>query len=680
MRSAHKALTLAATAFWPAWMALRCLAPEAAQAAAEATPFVPLFGAGVLCWSLAAIGARLLPPSDPPASATERTALGMLVGWCLLSVATFVLAALHALSCLTVGLLFTLAAGVSWCLPSPLRGAPSPAEAIRRARQATPVQAGMATAVGLLLAFSLLGSLAPTTDSDSLLYHLGVPAQYVRAGGFVYIPQNLWSNTPLFAETLNTAALAVMNQTLARLFTFASYALVLALVYALVRRHFPHADALAATLLAGSIPLLAILGSTAYNDPMLIAYALGGLLASVNSRQSRSPGWFPVGCVLLGAAASIKYAGFVWLGLLVPAGAISLVRHRPKGWRPQLLIGVALAAVLPGLWLLKNGVCTGNPVFPLAYGLLDGRDWSADLAARYYEHMRGFGLREHGVLGVLAAPVAIVLEDITGRKSFGPAIGIGPLYLLALPLFFWIRGAGRLALWMRLLVVLLYLAWALSVQHLRYLLPGLVVYAVVIAESAGRLVDRPPSTPRSAAHLVILLAGLAHFLWFAAVQQKEFRPQQGVFGVAARARYLSASKSMTYYDTVQYANRTLSQEDRILFVGEWRTFYTEIPFVADAGPNGATIARYVTDAATPEEAVRRLRADGFTHLLVNWSSWDTLNANFGYLPYDTDVARRTMRVIGMLPLAYFRPDRAVLLRTDIPSAAPGQARDADAGS
>jgi hypothetical protein len=324
--------------------------------------------------------------------------------------------------------------------------------------------------------------------------------------------------------------------------------------------------------------------------------------------------------------------------------------------------------------LAKNSAYTGNPVFPLAYGLLDGRDWSPELAQRYYDHMQQFGLRDEGLLGVVRAPFLAAL-DYDARDHpprFGTAIGIGPMYLLLLPLFLSYRGMGRLGLWLRLFAVLLFVEWAFTVQHLRYLLPGLVVYGLAVAEGAGRLVDQPPRTPRSAAQLIICAAGFAQFLWFAAVQQERFAPQQALFGLQAREQYLR--QRVGYYDAIQYANRTLGSRHRILFVGEWRTFYTEVPFVADAGPSGATIARYVMGTRTVEEAIARLRAGGFTHVLVSWSAWQTLTANFDYLPPDSEAGRRTEQLIGLLPVVY-HGGQAVLLRIE----APAQ-RGGDAGS
>ena len=632
-------LAYAALAFWPLWTAFLALAPHHAWAAAEATPLLPLAGI-VLIWApAAAVGARLLPACGLSPRPGQDTLFATLAGLGVLSFAVFALSAAQVLYPVVLGALMTALAAVAAFAKTDLLPASLDLRASLRSLGARPAgrppghqSTIMLALLAAFLLLALLGALAPASDNDTLLYHLAAPQRYLDHHGLFYIPENLWTNVPLFTEMLYTLGLGLMNQTLARLFVFSFYLLVLSGAALFCRRHFPQANPLAAALLIGSIPSLAILNSTNLNEFALLAYALGALFAFVNLWREGDPRWLVVVGLLAGCAASVKYTGFLWL-VLVPIGAWRLCRRgqASRPWRP-IASAAALCLLLPGCWLVRNAVYTGNPVFPLAYSRLDGGGWPPDRAAAYFEHMRHFGYRAQGPWGIVWPVVATAYD----HAAFGSRlIGIGPLLLLAMPLPLLHRhGRPRLASALLWLALLLYLAWAVTVQVLRYLLPTLVICSLVIAEAMGRLVDRPPSTPRSTAHLVLIVAAVFHLAWFATVQQKEFAPQQGLLGVRARQQYLS--RYVLSYRTVQLANQALRPQDKLLLIGEWRTFYLRVPFEADAGPNEPIILRYLRGASTPEDVARRLRADGFTHLLYDPSSVEVLGTAFGYIPRQTE--------------------------------------------
>lgn len=622
-RVAYLALT-----FWPLWTAFRVLAPRGSWHAAEASPLLPLAGI-VLIWASAApVGARLLAAFGLSPRPGQHCLFATLIGFGVLSFAVFGLSAAQLLYPLVLGILMTALAalaafGGTELLPDGLELR----SWLRSLREPGHQSTVMLALLGLFLLLGLLGALAPATDNDTLLYHLAAPQRYLDHHGLFYIPENLWTNVPLFTEMLYTLGLGLMNQALARLFVVTFYLLALAATALFCRRHFPRANPLAAALLVGSIPLLAILNCTNLNEFALIAYALGALFAFVNLWREGEARWLILVGLLAGCASSVKYTGFVWLALL-PVGAwrVCSTGQTPRPWRP-VVAAAALALLLPGCWLVKNAVYTGNPVFPLAYSLFDGGQWPAERAAAYFEHMREFGHRTRGLFGVIWPLVGTAWD----HAAFGSRlIGIGPLFLLALPLALLLRrDRPRLATGLIWLALVLYLVWALTVQSLRYLLPTLTICSLIIVEAMGRLVDRPPSTPRSAAHLVLILAAVCHLAWFATVQQREFAPQRGILGNRARQDYLA--EHVLSYQIVRLANETLGPEGRALLIGEWRTFYLRVPFAADAGPNEPIILRYLEGASTPQAVAQRLRADGFTHVLYDRISVQLLRDNFGYI-------------------------------------------------
>ncbi len=107
-----------------------------------------------------------------------------------------------------------------------------------------------------------------------------------------------------------------------------------------------------------------------------------------------------------------------------------------RSWRIAAAYAAGVA-VLIGPWLVKNVIDTGNPVYPLAYGLFGGHDWDAALQAKWSA--------AHGPRPVTLdalddrparrrRPVGLAVAAVPGPGAAGAAAARG-------------RGAPALALW-----------------------------------------------------------------------------------------------------------------------------------------------------------------------------------------------------------------------------------------
>jgi hypothetical protein len=180
-----------------------------------------------------------------------------------------------------------------------------------------------------------------------------------------------------------------------------------------------------------------------------------------------------------------------------------------------------------------------------------------------------------------------------------------PIFLMFVPLVAFARNLPRAALPMALLAGGGLLAWALTTQVTRYLMPVLPLFAILAALAAARL-PRWLSVP---AVLWCLLYGL--FL-FAALQET-VGVYRVVTGVESRDAYLS--RRVTYYPAARFLD-TLPRDARVLFAGEGRTYYAAREAVAATPFDRPAIERY--DRGAGEGALTAaLRKDGITHLLVS---------------------------------------------------------------
>jgi len=659
----QRRLLLLCGAFWLLWLVLRRAAPASATYLAEAAPIIPLV-AFLSLWLMAvALGGRLLDKLHlGELTAGERLFFASLLGFAALSVTMFILAALELLHDWAVCGWFAFAA---ICLSVTLRAGSTPPLLWREwwhdLRSSKPAKQCAVALLAFSLVLGIAGAMAPATDNDTLLYHLAAPSIYVQHGGFVYVPHNLWTNIPLFTEMMYSAGLCVMNQTLARLFVPCSYLLLLVGCWCFTRRHLPQASPWLPALLVGSIPLLAILNSTSLNDVTLLAYEMAALFAFVGFWRARTTperrSWLILCAVACGAAGAIKYVGLLPALVLIPASLLRLAAvERWRGAAVGSLICLAGMA-LPGMWLGKNVVYTGNPVYPVAFSVFGGRNWTADLAAEYKDHMMGFGLHDEGLLGALKAPALIAFDE----ERFGSKLGPGPLFLLLAPLaLFSVRRISRTGRFIFAYALVHYVAWAVGPQVVRYIMPGLVVWSFVLAESVATLPGRPAPVkgraskakgPRALVRGIVCAGAAFNIAWFAVSQQALIRPFDAIWGMQARQAYIQ--REVPYYNTISYANTAIGDTGKVLFVGEWRTFYTQVPFEADTGPDVTIICEYVNQASDLDDLVAALSRDGFTHVLYNPAAEELLQRTFGYLRFASPDKERMYRELPtQLPLVH----------------------------
>jgi hypothetical protein len=299
----------------------------------------------------------------------EGLSYPLVIGLTALGTVSFLLALCHLLyPVVVIGGLLTLASAggvrmVRRLLQRPLRvSAPEPITLL---------------AISLVLCFAPL-ALVPSIPHDSVVYHLALPAEYLRHHALVSYPYNLNANMPHYVEMLFAPALAGGGVVAATLLSYQFSLLILLGFVSLAARleMAPMAGMLCLVYLASPavrwhIPLT-------YIEPALgcvLLFALGLLL---RWREEQRRAQLLACCWLVGWAMGCKYT--IWYmaaGLPLAILLVKLAQRRPPR---ELLRGLILptaivaAPVVP--WLLRQWVVTGDPVFPNLYRLLGSSTWS----------------------------------------------------------------------------------------------------------------------------------------------------------------------------------------------------------------------------------------------------------------------------------------------------------------
>jgi hypothetical protein len=441
----------------------------------------------------------------------------------------------------------------------------------------------------LLAALMILAALAPSVESDGLRYHLAAPQEWFRNGRFALLPLNANSNLPahlgILATLSGVGTLGVSYQLLNVVHTLAATLMVAAIVRLLASDAPPWASPLA-SLLFLSAPVVMAVGAWPFADLASVAY----LLAASYLLAAREGSW-RVG-LLLGAAVATK------LSALPQAGLLGLIALAMLPWRNHLPLIVAGTAVV-GPWFLKSWLYHANPLYPLAYGVFGGPEWSAENAQFYAEKAAEKGLGR-GALALLLSP-----WNVTTRWQAFEAHNPGPALLgLLLPALF---VKGRTALTAVGLLALSWLVWFFTYQSVRFLLYPLAL--IVVLGTAGLA-----SVLRSRAILWALV--IASALWGFQYRLATTPTFQAALGFIGRDPWISAR--FNGYPATRFLQSEVEQNEPVYYIGEHRPAYAgKYRPVSSDWFDTPRILLDIRLTTTNEELLTQLRAGGVRFILLN---------------------------------------------------------------
>jgi hypothetical protein len=470
----------------------------------------------------------------------------------------------------------------------------------------------------LPLAGYLLMATVPPWDRDEMVYHLALPRQFALAGRYVRPDDNVFASLPLGWESavsllyaLGSKGEPIFNPRLLGAWTAGAAALA---TTGLARAIGARAAWVAgAALLA--IPTFVEFGASAYVEPYLVLLVTLALTAVARTLRGE-PRWLLPGAVLAGVAASVKYPGLAAAVLL----ALLLLVDTTNVRQTARFLGVALLVGCP--FYIRNALQRHNPFFPLAFNLFGGLGWDAVRSEAYWQTLRAYGGR--GLGGALALPVRLfVARDLVHgfEGSIGPVAGAGAMAAVVLalrhgraPLSRMRRPpwAGLPALAVALFAGAWFFFWAFSVQQARFFLPAVPALLALLAAGISL------SAPRE--RWLGGLALAASVAWGAGIYAQLWSRQltsAWLTGALDRdallARLLPES-----YPALRELEELVPPGGRVWLV--WTrgyTYYLDRPYRLDSVFEGWRFEALLESSTSPEALQGSLRAEGFTHVLVN---------------------------------------------------------------
>ena len=324
----------------------------------------------------------------------------------------------------------------------------------------------------------LLGAALPSTDFDANEYHLQGPKEYFQNGRIAFLPHNVYTSFPFGTEMLTLLAMVLRQDwyrgALAGKVVLMCFAPLTALgLFAEGRRWFGTTAGVIAAAIFLTTPWVYRFSTIAGAEGGLTFYLFATLFAvglmleqpreSAEARLFSKAGLLLAG-FLAGSAMACKYPGV--LSVVIPLGLTlmitvgrslksEIISRAHRVWKVTWPYLIGVVAVM-GPWLIKNAAETGNPVYPLLYGVFGGRDWDAELDAKW---KAAHSPRAHSLCGpedtaFSACNLAQNVIDVAGRSDWHNAL----LFAFA-PLAFLKRETRGRVKWLWLYVTYLVLTW-----------------------------------------------------------------------------------------------------------------------------------------------------------------------------------------------------------------------------
>jgi hypothetical protein len=233
--------------------------------------------------------------------------------------------------------------------------------------------AALALLAGWSVAAAWLGSAVPSVGRDTLTFHLPEVVRWMQTGTIWRIDQfePLLANAyyPQNGDALNLALLVPFHgDAFVRVLSVFSLLVLALAVYALARelRAPPGAAAVGAALLA-SLPISVLTAEEGAKTDLwcIAALAVAGLFL-VRHLRTHTATDLMLGALALGLGAGTKWYGLTAAAAIAAAWAIARVVERPRiRWLAREAgIVLGLSALGGGLWLVRNWIEVGNPLFP----------------------------------------------------------------------------------------------------------------------------------------------------------------------------------------------------------------------------------------------------------------------------------------------------------------------------
>lgn len=492
--------------------------------------------------------------------------------------------------------------------------------------------------VSVVFLFSLVSTfiicMLPESSNDGLAYQLTLPKLFLQQSSIAPIEFEVRSYRSFLQNILYLPGLMLGNAPIAKLFHWVTGFLLVLAVAALVDKKTGNKDL---SILMGALlwltPTLINQVTTTYVDVGVTFFVFLSVYPLIGESQVRKADIFYSG-IFMGIAISIKFlAATACISALIYLFWRILKNRFAKDECLKVIIWGMGILVGCGFWFVRNGLLTGNPVYPYLTSLFNKEavtfPWDSDytLAGLPRTWMNYF----------------LVLWNLTFRPiAFDYHHWIGPAYFVLLPVAVYGACKERKNLPYLFLIWLMTTTWFLTARISRYLMPMFPFYLISAAFGLNFLQRQ---FPKGILPLMVKSINTLLIAFLFAVSINHFRiqflPILRIWSVEQYLEYTERTVGIS-----NWINQNLPLDSKILVRGEGRLFYFDRTVIFE---DFFTILSKYQEGRTPAQMAAVLKDMGFTHLLDALSLLHGAASNrsaFDLLIHDPLLVRKVIRMVS----------------------------------
>ncbi|MBI2119616.1 MAG: glycosyltransferase family 39 protein [Elusimicrobia bacterium] len=458
---------------------------------------------------------------------------------------------------------------------------------------------------GIILAM-LLRSFIPDQFYDSLQYHMALPQSYINHHKIFKIPYNCHFGMPQNTEMLFTLGLLLGgDDTIPLLFQLACGILIL---ITLINES--NQGSFLAALLWLTTPLVIENLRFTKTDLFLSLYITLAFFLIINWKiQDINYKNLILSGIFAGFALGTKYTGIFFLGFL------SIILYlKMKGLeiskKIKLLIIFFSVSLIPFLpWLMKNVLFLKNPFYPFfqnifGYQMMRPENWTVFVNENHQFY--------NSFLNLTSIPKFLWRNTFFGFEY--PSMNfIGPLWFAFLPLLiFFSYKISKLKPFLIFILFTVIIGSTQTTLARYFFLPILALLSFVLIHtlfSIENIFLKKTLTTLLLFGILIQSIGCLPFL-----EQVSFG-RRAFFGLNKEKK--SQLYPEGYFASVEWVNSNLSQEKKLLFIGETKSHLFKVPCIAPSAHNEHLISILLQNTETGDELYKKLNDLRITHILFN---------------------------------------------------------------
>ncbi|MBP7653798.1 glycosyltransferase family 39 protein [Candidatus Dependentiae bacterium] len=470
----------------------------------------------------------------------------------------------------------------------------------------------------LFFLLNLIMSYSPEIFYDALVYHLAVPKLYLMHHKIFEIPYIAHSNFPSTQQMLYLVTLIQGDETAAKLLHFSMGILTVILLYSVVSKNIriKHSG-LISVLLYYSLPIVSYNSWHSGNDVASALFFAAAVASALNLFYGKNIKFIYVSSVFLGLTLSIKYTTVFSVAGLFAAIVIYISRkYQLKTCFSFILKSSAVIFLIISIWLIKNFIFTGNPVYPFLCKYFGG-DNLIQLGGGNFFNM---------ALNVYNFDMKKLLLSLWDLTMTGDEIGIHFLVFFPFLIIPFFTREKKIIL-LTAGFIISYILWYMGTPQYRFLIPAFIIFSIILSYCIcyAALYNRIISWS------LVFIIFLSFFI--NNIQMYDSLDLTGYFQrKISKEDYLSTPKILYprySYKTILWANANLDKNSKIMIAGESRAYYLNIDFISySLELNKQPLMEFIKNSSDEKELLNEFKNNRITHLLINY--WEAMRINPSY--------------------------------------------------